>query len=147
MITTAIVPYNDLEREELYEILALRSAVFIVEQECFFQDVDSLDKTAHHLLMRENNTLIAYARILPYEDGERMSFGRLATTPLYRGRGLGKQMMTLILDYLQQHHPEQEIVITAQCYLQKFYQHYGFDPQGNPFSLDGQPHILMVKKP
>lgn len=147
MITSKILPFNDLSPKDLYDALALRCAVFIVEQECIYPDLDYRDEGALHVLMHENNELIACARILPYGDGESMSFGRLCTATKYRGTGLGKKMMTVISNYLQEHYPTQTIIITAQHHLQAFYEQYGFNPQGIPFDMDGIPHILMVKQP
>ncbi|ASQ47096.1 putative acyltransferase [Legionella clemsonensis] len=128
----------------LYEILALRSEVFIVEQQCFYQDLDYKDQDAAHLLMIEEGKLIAYARILSY-DNRGMSFGRLVTATSHRGRGLGRQLMDTILSYLKTHYPFQPIIITAQNYLRPFYETYGFIAEGEPFDLDGIPHICMVK--
>lgn len=144
MITTTILPFASLSLDTFYEILALRSTVFILEQSCLYQDLDYKDQNAQHLLIREANRLIAYARILPY-DNENMSFGRLITAPSHRGQGLGKKLMDLILSYLALHHPQQAIVITAQYYLESFYRGYGFIAQGAPFDLDGILHIVMVR--
>lgn len=147
MIKTSILSFQELSSETLYEILALRSAVFIVEQQCFYQDLDYKDQNAQHLLVHENNKLIGYGRILPYNDENSMSFGRLVTALSHRRNGLGKQMMGLILNFLKNHHPKQTIKITAQHYLQNFYANYGFVVQGAPFDMDGLPHVLMVKQP
>lgn len=144
---TKITPFNQLNLAELYEILALRSAVFVVEQECIFQDIDNLDKLAIHVMIHENNKLIAYARILPFDVKGTMSFGRVITERLHRRKGVGKLLMDAVMDYLHTHHHDQAINITAQCYLEKFYQSYGFETQGSPFEMDKQPHILMVNKP
>ena len=146
MIHTSISSFNELSLDSFYEILSLRSAVFIVEQQCVYQDLDFKDQQAMHLQMRENNTLIGCARILAYDD-ESMSFGRIVTAPSHRGQGLGRQLMDLILSYLQAHHPRQAITITAQHYLHDFYQQYGFRAEGMPFDMDGLLHIKMVRQP
>ncbi|MDI9818486.1 MULTISPECIES: GNAT family N-acetyltransferase [unclassified Legionella] len=146
MINITIQPFNQLDNTTLYALLALRSEVFIVEQQCVFQDLDYKDQQAEHLLVHEDNKLVAYARILPY-DTQAMSFGRLATAPSHRNRGLGKQIMAHLLSHLQTHYPQQVICITAQTYLQDFYRSYGFTIKGEPFELDGIPHILMTKTP
>jgi ElaA protein len=147
MITSKILPFNDLNPKELHDAMALRCAVFIVEQQCIYPDLDYRDEGSLHVLMHENNELIACARILPYSDGKSMSFGRLCTATKYRGQGLGKKMMDLISDYLQVHYPTKGVVITAQHHLQAFYQQYRFEPQGEPFDMDGIPHILMERQP
>lgn len=146
MIKTSIIPFHELGLDRFYEILALRSQVFIVEQQCVYQDLDYKDQHAQHLLVQDNNKLIAYARILPYDE-EAMSFGRLVTAPSHRGLGIGKQLMDLIVSHLHTYHPTQLIIITAQYYLHDFYRNYGFEAQGEPFDMDGILHIRMVKKP
>ncbi|KTD08306.1 GNAT family N-acetyltransferase [Legionella jamestowniensis] len=146
MINTTIYSYEDLSKDMLYEILALRSEVFIVEQQCFYQDLDYKDQHAHHLLMVEEGKLIAYARILSYTP-DKMSFGRLLTAPSHRGLGLGKQLMDTIISYLKTHFPTKSVIITAQHYLRHFYESYGFIAEGEPFDMDGLPHIRMVKRP
>lgn len=147
MITSTVVPFNNLSPKDLHDALALRCAVFIVEQQCIYPELDYRDEDALHVLMHEDKELIACARILPWTDGKSMSFGRLCTALKYRGTGLGKKMMDIISHYLQEHYPEQAVVITAQHHLQEFYQQYGFEPQGEPFDMDGIPHILMVRLP
>lgn len=147
MITTEILPFKQLSLDTFYDILALRSAVFLVEQGCVYQDLDYRDQIADHLMMWENTKLIAYARILPYDNQQYMSFGRVITHPDYRRQGLGRQLMEVILTYLQTHYPAHPIRITAQHYLQDFYESYGFKAQGEPFELEGRPHIKMEKQP
>lgn len=142
-----ILSFEALSLVNLYEILALRNAVFIVEQSCFYQDIDFNDQDAKHVVAYEDNRLVAYARILPINEKQQtVSFGRLITIPSFRGKGLAKQMMESILGYLAHHHAKLTISITAQCYLQAFYKHYHFESLGEPFDLDGIPHIRMVKQ-
>ncbi|KTD17410.1 GNAT family N-acetyltransferase [Legionella jordanis] len=142
----AIYSFEELSINTLYDILALRNQVFIVEQQCVYQDLDFKDQQARHLLVYDAGKLIAYARILPFNHKD-MSFGRLVTAQSHRRFGLGKQLMASILTYLQTHFASQAIVITAQQYLQHFYQSYGFLPEGEPFDMDGILHIKMVKAP
>lgn len=146
MITTTITPFNNLSVKDLHDALALRCAVFIVEQQCVYPELDYRDEGALHVLMHENNELIACARILPFDDGKSMSFGRLCTAASYRGQGLGKKMMDVISAYLKEHYSGQPVIITAQQHLQAFYQQYGFEPQNEPFDMDGIPHILMARQ-
>lgn len=147
MNKTAILTFKELSSDQLYDVLALRSEIFIVEQQCFYQDLDYKDQTAKHLLVYDDDKLIAYARILPFGKDESMSFGRLVTAISHRGKRLGKQLMDLILTYLKTHHPKQAIKIQAQYYLQNFYERYGFVVEGEPFEMDGIQHVLMVKQP
>ncbi|QRN04637.1 GNAT family N-acetyltransferase [Legionella sp. MW5194] len=146
MITTSIQPFKALATEEIYDILALRNQVFIVEQQCVYLDADYQDQTALHMQLRDNKTLAGYARLLRY-DKNTMSFGRVIVAPAYRGQGLARHMMTLILNHLQEHYPGHDIAITAQHYLQPFYEQYGFVARDIPFDLDGILHVFMVKTP
>lgn len=147
MTTLKILSFDEISLNLFYDILALRCQVFCVEQQSIYQDLDYKDQIAQHVIMQENQQVIAYARILPYGDGQSMSFGRLVTNVTHRKIGLGKQLMDIILSYLKTHHPEQAIIITAQYYLRNFYQEYGFEPQGDAFQMDGIPHIIMKKQP
>lgn len=144
MIKASIQPFTALTPEDIYDILALRNQVFIVEQHSIYLDVDYQDQSALHLQMRDNKTLAAYARLLNY-DKKTMSFGRVIVAPAYRGQGLARHMMTLILNYLRDHYPGHDIAITAQHYLKAFYEQYGFAVKETPFDLDGILHVLMVK--
>ncbi|KTD45555.1 GNAT family acetyltransferase [Legionella rubrilucens] len=146
MITTSIQPFKALSTEEIYDILALRNQVFIVEQQCVYLDADYQDQSALHVQLRDNKTLAAYARLLNY-DKNTMSFGRVIVAPAYRGQGLARHMMTLILNHLHEHYPDHDIAITAQHYLQAFYEQYGFAVRDTPFDLDGILHVYMVKEP
>jgi len=145
IIKTSFLPFNELSLDSFYELLALRASVFIVEQRCPYQDLDYKDQNAVHVLMQEQDRLIAYARILSLEDN--MSFGRLLTAPSHRAQGLGKQLMDQILSYLKNTHPQKTILIHAQQYLASFYQSYGFQINGEPFNLDGIMHLHMEKRP
>ena len=143
-IKTSILPFNELTPTTLYALLALRSEVFVVEQQCPYQDIDFKDQQAQHVLMYEDEELIAYARILASTNKD-LSFGRVLTAPNRRGQKLGQQLVERVLEYLQTHYPKRAILISAQLYLQHFYQAFGFKPTGEPFDLDGIPHIWMKK--
>lgn len=143
-IKTLMLSFAELSPIMLYESLALRNEVFIVEQCCPYQDLDGQDERAQHVLVYDDQKLIAYARILALKEGQ-MSFGRVAIIPAYRGRGLGRKLVKEILDYLQTHHPHSNISISAQYYLLDFYQEFAFTASGEPFDLDGISHIWMIK--
>lgn len=145
MISEHIQTFTELSREELYSILQLRNDVFIVEQGCCYQDLDDKDAQALHLSLRDNNKIIAYARIVPEYQPGTVSFGRVLTAAEYRGRGLAKQLMDVIMELIAERFPQQKIIITAQHYLQNFYEKYLFIAQGEPFPLEGRTHILMVR--
>jgi len=146
MMTTKFYRFYEFDLATLYDVLALRNQVFIVEQKCPYPDLDYLDQLAWHMLVHDDNKLIAYARILS-KDNQTVSFGRLITATQYRGKKLGKQLMEKVLSFIENNYHGQDISITAQSYLINFYQRYGFKPLGAAFDLDGISHTTMVKKP
>jgi ElaA protein len=135
----------------LYKLLQLRSAIFVVEQQSIYLDLDDKDQNALHLLGWVNNTsnqleLAAAGRILFPGDGMPLSFGRIVVTPAYRGLGCGEELISQILDYLHNSPYHQEnILISAQYYLLDFYQKFKFKPLGEPYDEDGIKHIKMLR--
>ncbi|PAT01748.1 GNAT family N-acetyltransferase [Candidatus Izimaplasma bacterium ZiA1] len=140
--------FNDLTTLELYNILQLRNEVFVVEQNCVYQDLDEKDKQAIHLFYEEDSIVIAYLRILPsgvsYQDSP--SIGRVVVKDNARGRGLAKKIMEEAIDYIYNDLGESTIKISAQEYLTKFYQSLGFCINGESYLEDDIPHILMTHK-
>ncbi|MBB71276.1 MAG: GNAT family N-acetyltransferase [Legionellales bacterium] len=140
-------PYNELSLDELYGCLQIRSEVFVVGQTCVYQDMDDRDQQAWHLFGMIDDKIIAYARLLPpgiaYPDA--ISMGRVLTHPDFRGQGLGKSLTAKALEFLAETFPKAHLKISAQAYLQKFYEGFGFVAQGDLYDEDGIPHILMVK--
>lgn len=145
-ITASIISFHELTSVKLYELLALRQSVFIIEQQCLYHDIDNNDQKAQHVLIEDHDRIIAYARILPIDHGS-ISFGRVLTAPSHRGQGFAKQLVAEIIAYLNSAHPKNKIIIEAQLYLQPFYQQFGFHAINKPFDLDGIPHIEMMKCP
>lgn len=139
-----IKEFNDLTNIQLFEIYNLRSEVFIVEQNCAYQDVDNTDKLSKHLLLMEAETLAAYARIIPpgvsYKEA---SIGRVVVKKKFRGKDLGKILMNQCLKEMVMLYPKHEIVISAQSYLLKFYTELGFKAEGEDYLEDLIPHIKM----
>jgi ElaA protein len=139
--------FQELSNQELYDVLALRQSVFIVEQQCPYPDLDFKDQLCKHLLGFDGQSLAAYLRLLPkdnpYQDA--ISFGRVATATFARGKGYGKEMMNQILLYLKQHDNNLPIIISAQMYLEKFYQSFGFTTISEPYDEDWIPHIKMKR--
>ena len=144
-IKTSILSFGDLTPLSLYELLALRNDVFIVEQRCPYQDIDGKDEEALHVLMHDDKKLIAYARILAFDDN--VSFGRVLIAQSHRRLNLGKMLVNTVLHHIEIHHPNCPVVISAQLYLQHFYHAFGFTTIKEPFDLDGIPHIWMIKSP
>jgi ElaA protein len=139
-----IKPFNTLEIRTLYDILQLRSQIFVVEQNCVYQDLDGKDLKCDHLYAYDNNELVAYCRLVhpnvSYPD--RYSIGRVVVNENYRGRELAKQMMLKAIQYFE-HKEHRIIAISAQAYLIPFYTNLGFIAIGKPYLEDNIPHIYM----
>lgn len=140
-------PYYDLSLDELYEILRARQEVFVVEQNCPYQDADGKDKYAHHLLGRGDDGLLhCYTRLLPpgvsYEGY--CSIGRVINSKQVRGMGHGKILMQESISRIHDLYPGIPVKIGAQAYLKRFYEGFGFVDIGEPYLEDGIPHIIMV---
>jgi ElaA protein len=140
--------FNELSNGELYDILALRQQVFVLEQKCFYIDLDYFDQKAFHLLGKVNGELAAYSRIFApkthYPDGS--SIGRVVTSPKYRKMNLGKSLMQTALTYIEENFEKFAVIIGAQVYLQKFYESFGFKALDEPYDEDGIMHIKMIKQ-
>jgi ElaA protein len=138
--------FEGLSLQDLYELLALRQEVFIVEQDCPYLDADGKDPDSWHLLGRdEQGRLAAYARILPpglsYEDYP--AIGRVVTAPFCRGKGHGKDLMKAAIAHCISLFGDRAIKISAQTYLLKFYESLGFRSTGEEYLEDGIPHTAM----
>jgi ElaA protein len=139
--------FNELTSFELYAILRLRNEVFVVEQNCVYQDCDDKDPSCYHLMAFDDNAnLVAYTRIVPpgisYKEP---SIGRVVTSPRVRRTGLGVELMVRSVNAVKQLFGEQPIRIGAQYYLLNFYQSLGFCEEGEIYDEDGIKHIEMVK--
>tara|TARA_R100001143_G_scaffold63605_1_gene73843 strand:+ start:71060 stop:71569 length:510 start_codon:yes stop_codon:yes gene_type:complete len=135
--------FDQFEAIDLYWALKLRQDVFIIEQDCIYDDIDALDPVSRHLLLYDNDSLAAYCRIVP--GGKKFdapSIGRVIVNPKYRSLGLGKKLMGKALDILSDE-KESKVVIEAQEYLENFYHSMGFHKRSEPYDVDGINHILM----
>lgn len=143
-------PYADLSLDELYELLQLRSQVFVIEQDCVYLDPDGKDRhpQAVHLLGRAGDgRLAAYLRILPAGlSYPQVSFGRVLTAADFRGQGLGGPMLEAALIEIERRWPGADIQIGAQAHLQAYYGRYGFVPSSEPYVEDGIPHIDLLRR-
>ena len=138
-----IKKWDDLSKEEVEKIFSLRSEVFIVEQECPYQDVDGRDAEADHLLLYENNILCAYTRIFPKNTYfKEASFGRTVVKKTHRRKGYGHVLVKESIAFLKSK-KENTIKISAQSYLKKFYLSYGFISKGDEYLEDNIPHTAM----
>ncbi|WP_318362824.1 GNAT family N-acetyltransferase [Enterobacter sp.] len=141
--------HSELSVSALYELLKLRCEVFVVEQNCVYQDVDGEDLNGEnrHLLGWRDNQLVAYARILKNEDDfAPVVIGRVIVSPQVRGEKLGYQLMERAVASCQQHWPQRAIYLGAQAHLQSFYAHFGFRPVTDIYDEDGIPHIGMARE-
>ncbi|AGE27820.1 MULTISPECIES: GNAT family N-acetyltransferase [Pseudomonas] len=138
--------HTDLGKEQLYAILRLRCEVFVVEQQCVYQDIDGqdLDGDTHHLMAWKDDELVAYLRLLdPQLQGGDVVIGRVIVAPSARGTGLGHQMMKETLRQIEHIWPDTPIYLSAQAHLQGYYGRYGFVAEGEQYLEDGIPHRGM----
>jgi ElaA protein len=145
-LTWRCLPFDALHARTLYALLQLRTEVFVVEQNCVFQDMDGADEQCFHLLGESARGLEAYARLVPaglkYTEA---SIGRVVTLPAARGGGLGHALMSEAVRALVSLWGAQPIRIGAQAHLQAFYGQHGFAPAGPIYIEDGIDHIEMVR--
>ncbi len=145
------LPFDALDVHTLYRLLRLRSEVFVVEQNCVFQDMDNADAACHHLLGEQTDgqgesRLLAYARLVPAGlKFPEASIGRVVTDPAGRAAGLGHALMQSALRELQALWGPQPIRIGAQAHLEAFYNRHGFVSDDKPYIEDGIPHLEMLR--
>lgn len=139
--------FSRLTTLQLYEILQLRNEVFIVEQNCAYQDCDNNDEDAMHITAYLKNNLVAYSRIISpgiaYPDAA--SIGRVLTAPDARKKGIGKSLMKYSIQQCESMHKNFHIIIAAQLYLKKFYMQFGFERSSENFLEDNIPHLIMFR--
>ncbi|HCE57713.1 MAG TPA: GNAT family N-acetyltransferase [Prolixibacteraceae bacterium] len=137
--------FQELTVDELYDILQLRSEIFVVEQTCIYNDLDGFDKEAVHLLSKKEGRIIAYARLLkPGTRFANFSIGRVVVKESERGTGLGIELMNAAKNYIINELGATKIKISAQSYLQRFYENLGFHIVTEIYLEDGIPHYGMV---
>ncbi|MGL6106922.1 GNAT family N-acetyltransferase [Romboutsia sp.] len=137
--------FKELELEEIYKILELRNEVFVVEQECAYQDCDGKDENSYHLFSEDNGKVVAYLRIL--EKGvsyDEIAIGRVCIRRDYRGKGISREMMLKAIEFIENSLNENEIKIQAQSYLLDFYKSLGFEAISDEYLEDNIPHIDML---
>lgn len=138
--------FEELTTAELYELLQLRSEVFVVEQDCVYQDIDGKDQNALHILGYRNDRLVAYTRC--FDRGfyfEEAAIGRVLVRKNARNFGYGHDIMKASLEAIRKNYKTDSIKLSAQQYLLKFYESHGFVAIGEGYLEDGIPHIAMVK--
>ncbi len=136
--------FSELTNSDLYELLKLRSAIFVVEQNCVFPDMDDKDYSSYHLCGWDNDKLVAYTRLLPpglaYEN---CSIGRVVTAASVRRQGVGRLLLKKSIEACQQLFSSRDIEIGAQLYLEQFYGSFQFKREGEVYLEDGIDHIHM----
>ena len=142
--------FDELSLHELYEILKIRQAIFIVEQNCAYLDADDLDQVAWHLIgWREGankKNCVAYLRVVfPGGKFPEPSIGRVLVTPELRKTGLGKKLTGEAIARIADEYPNTAIRISAQQHLEKYYSEFGFKAVSKPYNEDGIPHIEMLR--
>jgi len=142
--------FEELSLHELYEVSKVRQAIFVVEQDCVYQDADGLDQVAWHLIGWDEDTgmkkIVAYLRVVfPGKKFPEPSIGRVLVTPESRKKGLGKQLTSEAIARIADEYPNAAIRISAQQYLEKFYSEFGFKTVSKPYEEDGIPHIEMLR--
>jgi ElaA protein len=136
--------FQELSTAELYDLLQLRSEVFVVEQNCVYQDIDGKDRKALHLIGEYDSKIVAYARLFKAGDYfDEASIGRVVVGTNYRDKKWGHELMTQAIRAVKAYFNTAEITISAQLYLQKFYESHGFVVTSETYLEDDIPHIQM----
>lgn len=138
--------FQELSLEEFHDIIALRIQIFIIEQNCPYQEVDGKDKLAHHLFFKnEMDEIIAVTRILPQGISyEEVAIGRVVVHEEYRGTGLGNQLMADSMNFVRDKYGEVPVRLSAQKHLENYYGNHGFKSTGKEYLEDGIPHVEML---
>lgn len=146
MLTFCWYTFKELSVDQLYDLLALRSSVFVVDQRCVYLDPDGKDKNALHLLGEEEGELAAYIRLFPPDHFKKeIVFGRVIIAQSKRKKGYGKKLIEELLQYCDKYFPNIPIKCSAQYHLRKFYEDFGFEAHGEKYKEVGILHIAMQR--
>lgn len=147
MLTVTVKSFNEFSVDELHDVFQLRSEVFVVEQDCVYQDIDGKDRKALHVIGSDDNgNIVAYTRLFDAGDYfEKASIGRVVVSEKARTFGYGHDIMKASIAAIQQYYNKTSIKISAQTYLKKFYESHGFAQVGEEYLEDGIPHIGMIR--
>ncbi|WP_373517418.1 GNAT family N-acetyltransferase [Pricia sp.] len=147
MIQIEVKTFEELTKKELYEVLRLRSEVFVVEQDCVYEDIDGKDQKALHVVGKKDGEIVAYTRIFKSGDyTDEASIGRVVVKRNQRKYGYGKDIMKDAIHAVHDYFEANVIHVSAQMYLERFYHELGFKQVGDGYLEDGIPHIGMVRK-
>ncbi|MGB3607817.1 MAG: GNAT family N-acetyltransferase [Psychroserpens sp.] len=146
MIDIKVKTFTELTSRELYKVLQLRSEVFVVEQDCVYQDLDGKDQKALHVIGFKNDKVVAYTRLFkPGDYFENASIGRVVVRKMERQHAYGYAIMKASIIAIKKYYSTTKIKISAQVYLKRFYNNLEFFEVGESYLEDGIPHIAMVK--
>jgi ElaA protein len=146
MLETVVKNFTELNTTELYDLLQLRSEIFVVEQDCVYQDLDGKDQEALHVIGKKNDKIVAYTRIFKAGDYmEHACIGRVVVKDNERKHGYGLEIMKATINAIEQQLGENIIALSAQTYLKRFYNSLGFQEEGAAYLEDGISHVLMVR--
>lgn len=138
--------FYQLDTYQLYDILQLRTQVFVVEQDCVYQDLDGKDQKALHIVGLLEDKVVAYTRCFkPGDYFKEAAIGRVVVDENHRKDGYGHQIMKASVAAIAAHYQTKTIKLSAQTYLIDFYKSHGFEPVGETYLEDGIPHIAMIK--
>ncbi|WP_417363215.1 GNAT family N-acetyltransferase [Galbibacter sp.] len=144
--TIKVKTFEQLSKQELYELLALRTEIFVVEQQCVYQDLDFKDQKALHILGKKGNSLVAYTRVFNANDYfKQASIGRVLVRDQHRKQAYGHKIIEASIETIYNHFKPQQILLSAQQHLKQFYKAHGFTQVGQGYLEDGIPHIKMIK--
>ena len=146
MFQSTIKRYNDLSKDQFFDILKLRIEIFVVEQCCYYQELDNEDKEAFHVSIYNDGIIVAVGRIIPNLHNKEVKIGRIAVKMERRKKGLAYKMMKDIMNFISKKYKNFSVLLSAQTYLIEFYQSFGFKEIGNTYLEDGIEHINMVLK-
>ena len=142
MTDVSVASFDQLDPKTAYQLWALRSAVFVVEQECAYQDLDGrdLEPGTRHVWVSDDERPVAYLRIL--DDGDHSRIGRVVVAPTHRGRGLAEDLMAAALETIG----DRPSSLEAQSHLEKWYERFGYSRSGEDYVEDGIPHTPMSRR-
>ncbi|RXJ04184.1 GNAT family N-acetyltransferase [Anaerobacillus alkaliphilus] len=144
-MTWKIKTYEELTKEQLYNIVRERINIFVVEQNCPYPELDDLDQGSFHLFYEKEGEIRAYCRILPKGlKYQQVSIGRVIVKEEYRRQGLASELMRNAITFVEEELQEQQIKIQAQDHLREFYGSFGFSPISETYLEDGIPHVDMI---
>lgn len=147
MLQIEVKAFEQLNLQELYAVLRLRSEVFVVEQDCVYQDIDEKDRKALHVIGTKDGNIVAYARIFDSGDYfDEAGIGRVVVRKGQRKFGYGRDIMKEAIHAILERFDTSRIRVSAQMHLERFYHELGFEQVGDGYLEDGIPHIAMVRK-